>query len=72
MRHAHKWEDFGGCRENPGCFDLGNGNMIFVSHCDGCGKVKVVGTNYAGRGDDWKKIYATRDEYIREVWGGRK
>lgn len=66
--HKHKWQAYGGCDTNPGCFDRGNGNMIFVSHCAGCGKIKVFGTNYAGQGSDWKHVYASVDEYLRELW----
>jgi hypothetical protein len=42
--------------------------MIFASHCAGCGKVKVAGTNYAGQGRDWRHVYASVDEYLRELW----
>jgi hypothetical protein len=43
--------------------------MIFVSSCT-CGKVKVVGTNYAGRGNDWKHIYASVNAYLQALWPG--
>jgi hypothetical protein len=69
MKHSHKWQRFGGCKENPGCFDRGNGNMIFVSRCDACGKVRVIGTNYAGRGPESKRIYDSSAEYTKAVWG---
>jgi hypothetical protein len=44
--------------------------MIFVSSCATCGKVKVVGTNYAGRGNDWKHIYASVNAYLQALWPG--
>lgn len=35
----HEWtrEHEGGCAENPGCWDLGNGRMQYVDHCAHCG-----------------------------------
>ena len=69
MKHVHEWQAYGGCATNPGCFDRGNGNMIFVSSC-ACGKVKVAGTNYAGRGNDWKHIYASVNAYLQALWPG--
>lgn len=68
MQHRHQWQPLGGIETNPGCFDRGNGNMIFVALCK-CGKVRVEGTNYAGRGADWKRMYASKEEYMHKVWG---
>jgi hypothetical protein len=70
MKHTHKWQAFGGCDSNPGCFERGNGNMIFASRCDCCGKVKVAGTNYAGQGRDWKRIYESVEAYLKDLWPG--
>ena len=67
MKHRHKWERYGGCKENPGCFDRGNGTMIFVSRC-ACGFVRVLGTNYAGRGRDWKRMFASVADYMGAMW----
>jgi len=65
MNHRHQWESYGGCDSNPGCFDLGHGDMIFVKHCVRCGRVVVRGTNYAGQGPDWKQSFASVDDYLR-------
>lgn len=46
MAHRHTWERSGGCKENPGCWDMGDGRMKFVSRC-ACGAEKTVITIYA-------------------------
>jgi cytochrome c5 len=66
--HRHKYSALGGCVENPGCFDLGGGDMIFVSSCQICGRVKLCGTNYAGRRRDWKKSYPSVAAYMKAEW----
>jgi hypothetical protein len=45
----HDWtsEFEGGCSENPGCWDLGNGRMKFVSHCRTCGMERTRISLYA-------------------------
>jgi hypothetical protein len=65
MTHKHEWKAYGGCDSNPGCWDLGHGNMIFVKHCKVCDRVAVRGTNYAGQRGDWRHSFATPAEYLR-------
>ncbi len=44
----HSWESSGGCRENPGVFDNGNGGMIYVQECAKCGSTRRRGSDYTG------------------------
>lgn len=44
----HQWVSSGGCVENPGCFDNGNGGMVYVQECRKCGATRSRGSDYTG------------------------
>ena len=49
--HDHEWtsENEGGCDQNPGCWDTGNGSMVFVDHCKICGMKRRHVSKYANQ-----------------------
>jgi hypothetical protein len=57
----HKWQSSGGCSENPGVFDSGNGGMVYVSVCSHCGLTRERGHDYTGQrpGNTWGPVYTT-------------
>lgn len=69
--HKHKWERYGGCRENPGMHSSG-GSVVIASRCTACGAEK--------REDYWNhrdnkprktaKIDITHDEAHAALRGG--
>lgn len=57
----HKWQPSGGCSENPGVFDSGDGGMIYRSYCAHCGLECERGSDYTGQrpGNTYGPIYTT-------------
>jgi hypothetical protein len=47
----HQWKPDGGCRENPGVFDNGNGGMLYVDRCAQCDLIRKLGRDYTGHRD---------------------
>lgn len=64
-RHGekHRWQPDGGCSENPGVFDNGNGVLIFREKCRLCGTVRRRGKDYTGNRPEntFKWQYETQD-----------
>jgi len=62
-RCKHQWERSGGCQENPGTFDDGNGGMVQVDECRTCGLTRKRGQDYTGcrPGNTFGPHYYTRD-----------
>ena len=78
MTCEHEWQDSGGCSENPGVFDNGNGGMVYVKRCTICGMMRKRGKDYTGwrSGNTWGPYYylpdgssCGRDGLL--VWSGR-
>ena len=44
----HAWVPSGGCRENPGVYDNGNGGMEYHQECAKCGSTRHRGSDYTG------------------------
>ena len=61
MCKRHKWQAVGGCSENPGVWDNGNGGLKYVSECANCGIVRKSGSDYTGcrPGNNWGPNYYT-------------
>lgn len=57
----HKWQPIGGCAENPGVFDSGNGGLIYEHVCVHCGLIRRSGEDYTGHrpGNTWGPVYTT-------------
>jgi hypothetical protein len=63
---AHEWAASGGCSENPGCFDSGNGGLIFKERCAKCGAIRRCGEDYTGERPgndfDWRYTWPNSQE----------
>ena len=56
---THKFQGVGGCAENPGVRDNGNGGLVYTSVCVRCGLERKRGSDYTGQrpGNNFGPVY---------------
>jgi Rieske Fe-S protein len=61
-RTRHKFiRAWWGCKENPGCWDNGNGALVYVDVCRHCGCQRREVRSYCGRDHDNAVTYKAPD-----------